>query len=166
MHAPTKVTDLEFTVNPEQKILRFNIPVNDVFRVKVNQGICHLIDIPRTPPLGERTVFSQLFVKFTLASKLQHEENAFLVVKVTVKSKNMWVSQVLLDFNFSSDLFLDAGLDDFGFVEAFESEDVFWFGFGTDHVDSPEFTLAERSTDVEVGEMPLAGWAVPELRCE
>ncbi len=73
------------------------------------------------------------------------------------------MSQVLLDFNLSSDLFLDARLDDFGFVETFECKDIFWLSLGADHVYAPELALSKWSAYVEIGEVPLAGGGISTM---
>lgn len=79
-------------------------------------------------------------------------------MEVPVETQDVWVSEVLLDFDFAADLFFDFGVDDFGFVEAFEGEDVSWLGwFGAYHVDAAEFAFAERAADVEGVEAPFAG---------
>lgn len=67
------------------------------------------------------------------------------------------MTKVLLDFYFSTDLLLDARLDDFGFVQALEREDVVRFNFGADHVYATEFALSKRAADVERVQVPFAG---------
>ena len=71
------------------------------------------------------------------------------------------MSKILLDFDLAAGLFLDLGLDDFGFVETFESEDVFWFAFGADHVYTSKFAFPKGAADVKTGEVPFTGWTCP-----
>jgi hypothetical protein len=103
-------------------------------------------------------MLAKLFVKFTFACKLKHQEDAFLVVEVPIKTEYIWVSQVLLNFDFAADLLLDIGMNNFRFVEGLESEDVPWFALCADHIDTTEFTLAEWTSHVEVMEAPFSGW--------
>lgn len=133
--------------------------------MQVAQSIRHLIDVSRTPPLRERSMFAQLFIKLAFAGELQHQEYTLLVMKVAVQSKDIWVSQILLDFDLAADLLLDSGFNDFRFVEAFESEDVFGFAFGSDHIDSAKLTLAEWAANIERVETPFASgaWSVQSL---
>ena len=42
MDTPTKVTNLELPIDAEEKILRLDVPVDDVLQVKVEEGISHL----------------------------------------------------------------------------------------------------------------------------
>lgn len=54
-----------------------------------------------------------------------------------------------MDLNLPADLFLDFGLDDFGFVETLQSEDVLWSLLGADHVDPAKLALSKRAADVK-----------------
>lgn len=67
------------------------------------------------------------------------------------------MAKILLDFDFSTDLLLDARLDDFGFIEALEREDIVGFDFGADHVHATKFALSKRAADVERVQVPFAG---------
>ena len=68
----------------------------------------------------------------------------------------MWVPEVLLDLDLAADLFLDFGLDELGFVERLEGEDVSWLAFGAYHVHAPKLALAERTPDLEVAQGPVS----------
>jgi hypothetical protein len=69
------------------------------------------------------------------------------------------VSEILLDFDLAAGLFLDFGLDDFGFVKTLEGENIFGFGFGADHVYTAEFALSKGPANVKTREVPFASWA-------
>lgn len=84
----------------------------------------------------------ELLVKLALARELQHEEDTFLVMEVSVQSEDVWVSQVLLDLNLATNLLFDARLDNLGFVEALEADDVMRFRLGAHHVHMAELALA------------------------
>lgn len=71
------------------------------------------------------------------------------------------MSQVLLDFDFASDLLFDSGLYDFGLVEGLESEDVLGFAFGADHVNSTELSFTEWTAHVEIVEGPFSSGVFP-----
>ena len=142
VHAPAKVADLELAVDAEKQILRLDIPVDDVFRMEVGEGVCHLVDIDGATALREGTKLCELLVELALAGKLEHQENTFLVVEVTVETQYIGVSKVLLDLDLATDLLLHAGLHDLRLVETLEGEDIFGLDFGANHVDPAEFTLA------------------------
>lgn len=87
-------------------------------------------------------MLGELLVQFAFAGKLEHEEDTFLVMEVAVQAEYVGVSKILLNFNFTSNLFLDSRLDDFGFVQAFEGEDVLRLAFSANHVNAPKFSLS------------------------
>jgi len=162
VHAPAKVANFEFAVDTEQEVFGLDITMNDVLRVEVDQRIRHLVHISRTPSFGKACLsFTQLPVELSLSSELDHEEDAFLVVEVAIQPQDIRVAKVCLDFNFPADLLLDSGFDDFGLVEGLESDDVLGLGLGTDHVDSSEPALAERTTNVEVVQRPFPSGVFP-----
>ena len=106
-------------------------------------------------------MLGELFVKLAFSSEFEHEEDAFLVVEVTIQTENIRVPQILLYFNLTACLFLDLGLDDFGFIETFKSKDVLRFAFRADHIDPPKFAFSERSTNVKAGKVPFTCRARP-----
>jgi len=161
MDTPPKVADLEFTIDSDEKIFWFNVPVNYMFGVEVDEGVGHLVDINSTSAFGEATVLHELFVHFALAGELEHEEDAVLVMEVAVEAKDIGMSKVLLDLDFASDLFLNPRLHDLFLVEAFEGEDVVGFGFCPNHVNVPKSAFSQRTTNVKVVQVPVAGWSIP-----
>ena len=115
-----------------------------------------LVDVDGAAPLREGTVLCELLVELALAGKFEHEKDALFVVEITVQAKDVRVSEVLLDFDFTTDLLLHSGLDDLGLVETFESEDIIWFDLGANHVDAAKFAFAQRSANIKVGKMPFS----------
>lgn len=65
------------------------------------------------------------------------------------------MSQVGLDFNLASYLLFDLRLDNFGFVEAFESDDVVRLFLGSSHVYATEFPFPEWPSDLERVKTPV-----------
>lgn len=100
------------------------VPVDDVLRVEVVEGVGHLADIDGAAALREGTVLCKLLVKLALAGKLEHEENALLVVEVAVEAEHIGISEVLLDLDFAADLLLNSGLDNLKLVKTLEGNDV------------------------------------------
>jgi hypothetical protein len=161
MDTPPKVADLEFTVDPDEEIFRLNIPVDYVFRVQVDEGIGHLVDVDGTPALGKTAVLHELLVHLALASEFKHEKDAVLVVEVPVETKDVGVSKVLLDFDFASNLFLNSRFYDLLLVETLEGEDVMGFGLCPNHINVPEPAFSQRSTNVEIIKVPVTGRMLP-----
>ncbi len=142
VHAPAKVADLELAIDAKEEVLGFDVPVDDVLRVEVGEGVGHLVDINGAAALRERAVLCELLVELALAGKLEHEKDALLVVEVAIEAEDVGMSEVLLDLDFATDLLLDSGLDDLGLVKTLEGEDVVGLDLGTDHVDPAKFALA------------------------
>lgn len=161
MNAPPKVADLEFTVDSDEKIFGLNVPVDYVLGVQVNESIGHLIDVNGTPAFGEAAVLHELFVHLTLASEFKHEEDAVLVVKITVETKDIGVPKVLLNLDFTTDLFLNPRFHNLLLVETLEGEDVVGFGLRPNHIDVPKPAFPQRTTYVKVIKVPVTGWSLP-----
>ena len=161
MNAPPKVPDLEFAVDSDEEIFGFDITVDYVFRVEVDESVGHLVDVNGTSSFGKAAVLHELFVHFTLARKFKHEEDAVLVVEVAIEAKNIWMPKVLLDFYFASDLFLNPRLHDLLLVEALEGKNVVGFGLGPNHVNVPKSAFTQWATNVKVIQMPVTGWPFP-----
>jgi len=161
MNAPPKVTDLEFTVDPDEEVFGLDIPVDYMFGVEVDESVSHLVDVDSASAFGKATILHQLLVHLTLAGEFEHEEDAVFVVEVAVETEDIGVSEVLLDLDFASDLFLNPGLDNLLLVEALEGEDVVRFSLRPDHVDMSESTFAQRTTNVKVVQVPVAGRPLP-----
>lgn len=138
--------------------------MDDVFRMEVCKCVGHLVNVPRASPIRELPVLAQLLVNFTHAGEFKHQEYSPFVVEVAVHSKHVWMTQVLLDLDLATDLLLASTISDFFLVETFESKDEMRFLFRPDHVYTTEFTLAKRSTDVEVTKIPFASGVGPEGR--
>lgn len=78
-------------------------------------------------------------------------------MKIPIQTEDIRVSKILLDLYLTTDLLLDAGLDDFGFVQTFKGKDVFGLALGADHVNATKLALTERSTDVKGRKIPFTG---------
>ena len=161
MDAPPKVADLEFTVDSDEEVLRFNITVDYVFGVEVDESIRHLVDVNSTSSFRKATVLHELLVHLALACEFKHEENAVLVVEVAVEAKDIGMPKVLLDLYFASDLFLNLRLHDLLLVEALEGKDVVGFGLGPDHVNVPKSAFTQWTANVKVIQMPVTGRPFP-----
>lgn len=154
--APSKIPNLELSIDPKEQVFRFDVPMDNVLVMEIHQRVRHLVDVPRTPSLRERAVLAQLLVELAFARKLEHEKDPLLVVEVAVQSEHIRVSQVLLYLDLPPDLFLHPGLDDLGFVQRLEREDVSRFALGSDHVHSAEFTFSQRTAHVKLVQAPFA----------
>lgn len=161
MNAPSKVADLEFTVDSDEKVFRLDIPVDYVFGVEVDEGVRHLVDVNSTSPFRKPAILHELLVHFALAGELEHKEDAVLVVEVAVETKDVGVSKVLLDLDFASDLFLNLGFYDLLLVETLEGKDIMGFGLCPNHVNVPKPAFTQRATDVKVIEVPVTSWPFP-----
>jgi len=160
MDAPPKVTDLEFTINSDEEVFRLNIPVDYVFGVEVDESVGHLVDVNSTSSFGKAAILHELLVHLTLSGEFKHEEDAVLVVEVAIETEDVGVPQVLLDLDFASDLFLDPRLYNFLLVETLEGKNIVWFDLCPNHVNVPKPAFTQRTTDVKIIQVPVAGWSV------
>ena len=161
MNAPSKVADLEFTVDSDEEIFRLNIPVDYVFGVEVDEGVRHLVDVNSASSFGKAAILHELLVHLTLSGEFKHEEDAVLVVEVAIETKDVGMPKVLLDLDFASDLFLNPGLYNLLLVETLEGKNIVWFDLCPNHVNVPKPAFTQRTTDVKVIQVPVAGWPFP-----
>lgn len=120
-----------------------------MFAVEIHERISHLVDVSGTSFLGKASMFAELFVELSLASEFKHKKYTFLVMEISIETENIWMAEVLLDFNFTSDLFLDFGLNDLRFVEGFQGKNVVRLALRADHIDATEFAFTKWSAHVE-----------------
>ena len=130
--------------------------MNDVLGVEVGKCVGHLVDVDGAASLREGTVLCELLVELALAGKFEHEKDALFVVEIPVQTEDVRVSEVLLDFDFTTDLLFHSRLDDLRLVETFEGEDIFRLDLGANHVDATKFAFAQRPANVKVGKMPFS----------
>jgi hypothetical protein len=66
--------------------------------MEIGKCVGHLIDVDSAVSFGEAAVLRELLVKLALASKFEHEEDALLVVEVTIETETFgcwrfcWIS--------------------------------------------------------------------------
>lgn len=71
------------------------------------------------------------------------------------------MSEVLLNLDFASYLFLDPRLYNLLFVEAFEGEDIVGFDLCADHVHVAKPAFTQWAANVKVVKVPVTGWPFP-----
>lgn len=84
MDTPSKIADLEFAVDSDEEVLGLDISVDYMFGMEVDEGVSHLVDVDSAASFGEATILHELLVHLALTSELEHEEDAVLIVEVTV----------------------------------------------------------------------------------
>ena len=60
----------------------------------------------------EMIAFSESLVELTPRSELKDQINPSLIIEIAVKSKNVWVSEMCLDFDLTSELVLNIVFDE------------------------------------------------------
>lgn len=78
---------------------------------------------------GEPLDLAEFFVNFPAFRELEDQEHASLVVKVTVKAKDVWVPEMALNFDLAAELVLDFRIHELLLEKDFERDDEFP-GFG------------------------------------
>jgi hypothetical protein len=148
MYTPAKVRDLELAVDADEDVLGLDVAVHDVFLVKVFECSSHLRNVLRSFPLWEAVLLSEVLVQLPLACILEDQENALRVVKVSIEAENVWVSQMTLDLDLSSHLFLHLSLLDLVLVEDFQSANESGGALPCE-IDTTELSLTKRLSDLE-----------------
>ena len=84
-------------------------------------------------------------------------------MEVAIEAEDIGVPQVLLNFDFAPNLLFEFVLDDFGFIDGLEGEDIFRWRFCAHHIDVSKFAFTQWPADVEVVQVPMScrifpGW--------
>ena len=85
MNRPTEIGNLEVTLEIQEKIFRFDVPVDDISGVAVDESICQLSHILGRANLIEAALGHLLeeFVHLTSGRVLQDEVDSGLVPEVS-----------------------------------------------------------------------------------
>ena len=142
MHTPSKVRDLDLSMDSHEDILRLDISVHNMLLVEIPQGCCHLCDVLCCFPFGKSVLFPQMFIQLALASKFKDEEDSFAIVEMTVEAENIRMAQIAVDLDFPSDLLLDLSLLQLAFVEDLQRADKTSRSL-LGQVDPPKFSLSQ-----------------------
>mmetsp|Transcript_100286 Transcript_100286/g.214872 ORF Transcript_100286/g.214872 Transcript_100286/m.214872 type:complete len:342 (-) Transcript_100286:8-1033(-) len=120
---PTEVRNLERVFEAYENVLRLDVAVDDMLGVTILDRLHHLLEVPSRPRLGECAAALQEGVELPTWRHLQHEVDALVVVKVTVKPQDIHVPAVRLDLNLPSELMLHTVLNELLLVQHLKSED-------------------------------------------
>lgn len=121
----------------------------------ISKCVGQLINVLGRPGLLEsfQWLLSKHLVHFSSGSEFQYEIHSSLVIKVSEEAKNVWMSEMTLNFNFPPELMFDGGLLQLRLEEHLESHDVFGLLFsGQIHI--AKFALAQRASNVKVVKRP------------
>ena len=110
MNRPTEIGNLHLSVRSDQEIFWLDITVNNVFGVTKVESCCQIRNISRGSLLGKVSLLCQAFVELATGRISENQINSFRVVEVSVHSKDVAMSEMGLDFDFSSQLMFNAGL--------------------------------------------------------
>lgn len=123
--------------------------MDDVLLVKVGERICHLGNVSARAFLVKAAQLGELLVELALGGKLEHEEDTLRVVEVAVQAEDVGVTEVLLDLNLATDLFLNLAGHNLLLVETLEGNNKVRGGLGTGQVDTTKLALAKWTADLE-----------------
>lgn len=120
VNTPSEITDLDFAMDTDKDVFGLDITVHDMLLVEIFERGCHLSNVVRSLPFREPVFLSKVLVQFTPASEFQDQKDSLAVVEVAVKSQDVRMTEVALNFDFTSDLFLHAALLQLRFVQDLE----------------------------------------------
>lgn len=155
---PAKVGNLDLALGADEEILGLDVAVDDVLLVAVGQGLAEVGDVPGRSALGEAAAVGQLLVQLPAGTVLEDEVDALGIVEVAKHAEDIAVAQVRLDLDLTTELVLDAGLEQLGLLQDLERNDVFGTFFAS-QVDGTELAAAEGLADLKVVEGPLTSCA-------
>ena len=89
-------------MDTDKNVLWLDIPMNNMLLMQIFQSSRHLSNILRSLPFWEAVFSSEMLVKLAFAGELENEEHSLAVMEMSVELKDVGVSKVALDFNFSS----------------------------------------------------------------
>lgn len=110
MHRPSKICNLELTLESNQQIFGFDITMNHMLRMAVDQCVAKRHDVRSSSSFVECPAALQFFVKFPFCGIFQDQVHTTGVVEVAVQPQDVWMAKVRLDLNLSAQLVLDMGL--------------------------------------------------------
>lgn len=84
MDTPAKVTDLDFTMDPDENVFRLYITVHDMLFMQVFERGSHLSNILGGFPFGKPVLLAEMLVQFSSTGKLQDQEDPLAVVKMAI----------------------------------------------------------------------------------
>lgn len=164
VHTPAKVGNLHLAADADQQVLGLDVTVDDVLRVQVLQRVGNLRNVPRGRRLVKAPVrhLGQDLEQLAAPGKLEHHENAPLVVEVAKHAQHVGVPQVHLDLDLAPQLQVHLVLHELLFVHTLERHDIaLVLQLRRGHrlrpreVHAPKLALAERPPNLELRQTPL-----------
>lgn len=110
MHTPSKVRNLNLAMDANENVLWLDVAVHHMFLVEIFESSSHLSDVLCCLPLRKPILSPEMLVQFSFAGEFENEEHSLTVMEMAVKAQDIRMAQITVDFDFSSDLFLDFAL--------------------------------------------------------
>jgi hypothetical protein len=146
---PAEVGDLDLALAIDEEVLRLDVTVDDVLLVAVVERRGEGSDVVRSSLLREALKALKVFVKLSSRGEFEDEIDSALIVEITIKAKNIVVTKVRLDLDFSTKLVLNAGLSELRLEQNFESNNVVTLLL-PGQIDVSKFSAAQRLTNIEI----------------
>lgn len=137
--------------------------MDNVLAVDVHQSLADLVDVTSSDWLrvvAARLIF-QVLIELTTWTILKDQVNLFIVIKEAIKLHNVFVSQVALNLNFSSQLIGNFLAQQLLLVKNLERDYKFAFPL-PGQVDVAKLATTKRLSDFEVVNGPLSAIKVTE----
>lgn len=102
-----------------------------MLRMTIRKRLTQIRNKSGARPLAKIPLGAKLFVQFAPRRILEDQVYILIVVKVAVHPENMLVTQVTLNFDFSSQLMLHSRFEELGLGQDLERHDIFGTTFSS-----------------------------------
>lgn len=155
MNRPPKISHLDFIINGQENIFRFDIPMNDLMGMSVLKSLDHLVNVMRGTRLWELLLVLENLVELAVGRVVQDDVDAFVVEKEPVHGQDVWVFEVAVDLYLAAKLEHDVVVDDLLLGDHLDCDNSFGFTMsGKIHMSVLAF--AQMPADLEIVYAPVA----------
>lgn len=154
MHRPSEIGNLETALSAEKQVLRLDIAVNDVLGVAVFERLGEVSNVLSSLLFLELALLLEILVQFSLGSILENEVYSLGVIKVPVEAENIFMAEMRLNLNLSTQLVFDSVFAQLFLEQNLESTDKFTLLL-TSEVHTSKLSVTKRFTNIKVVNAPL-----------
>jgi hypothetical protein len=150
------ILSLYYNYQAIKQVFWLNISVNNVFRMKILQGMTQLSDVIRSSIFSVPLIrlFLEILIELTTRSIFKDQIDLFIVPEETVHSQNIVMSQMALYFYLSSQLMFYIRLHKLFLVKHFESNNEFRLLLSC-KINMTKLSSSERFSNFKIINSPL-----------
>lgn len=92
MNRPSKISNLQFTLNTQQQVLWLDITMNDMLAMQIQQRLGHLTNVLGRLSFRESAILAKLLVQLASGGVFKDQIDTVGVIKVAIKTEDVWMS--------------------------------------------------------------------------